>query len=204
MGATLTGTSLQVAFLLNARLQGALLRNARLQLADLRDAQLQGSILHSVKLHGADMRKVKLQGASIGGAGLHEADLEGADLRGAQAWTERLTYEEQQRRGAVQDHQLFSGASVPTFEERIRKSIGQESNLRREVRLEGGLSQNDVEALVEGLCAEDAERLRMGLKVHVDQPVVPLLPEGIITGALFGAYTEEEAETWIAEYEVNV
>ena len=149
------------------------------------------------------MRKAELQGASIGGAGLHEADLEGADLRGAKVWTDRLTYEEQQRRGAVQDHQLFSRVSVPTFEERIRKSIGQESNLHCEVRFEGGLSQKDVDSLVEGLCDEDAERLRMGLTVHIDQPAVPLLP-GSISGALFGAYTEEDAETWIAEYEADV
>ena len=202
-GATLTETSLQGAFLLNARLQGALLRDARLQLADLRDAQLQGAILHSTKLQGADMRKAELQGASIGGAGLHEADLERADLRGAKVWTEHLTYEEQQQRGTVQDSQLFSRASVPTFEERIRKSIGQESNLRCEVRFEGGLSQKDVEVLVEGLCNEDAERLRMGLTLHVDQAGVPLLPEGI-SGALFGAYTEEEAERWIGQYKADV
>ncbi len=37
------------------------------------------------------------------------------------------------------------------------------------------------------------------LEPHIDQPVSHELPED--SGAITGAYTEEEAEKWIAEYE---
>ena len=204
LGATLTETCLQGAFLRDARLQGALLRYARLQGANLRNVQLQGAILHSVRLQCADMEKAALQGASLGGAGLQSTKLNGADLRGAKVWRDYLTPEEQQRRGPVQDHQLFSRASVPTFPERIRTSIGQETDpyLFVDVKLEGGLSNKDVDSLVEGFCDETAELLRKDLEPHIDRPLKRLVPE--TSGVITGAYTKEEAETWIAEYEADV
>ena len=203
VGATLTQTRLQGAFLLNARLQGALLRDANLQLADLRNTRLQGAVLHSAKLHGAHMNNARLQGASLGGARLQEANLEGADLRGAKEWMDHLTSEEQQRRGPVQDYQLFSRASVPTFAERIRKSVGKPTSDLFGVMFAGGLRQEDMDSLVEGLCDEKAKELRMILKSHIDQPTRRHLPPEN-SGAIIGTYTEEEAETWIAEYETDM
>ena len=204
LGATLTETCLQSAFLRDARLQGAFLRDARLQGADLRNARLQGALLHSVRLQCAGMEEAGLQGASLGGAGLQSAKLNGADLRGAKVWRDYLTPEEQQRRGPVQDHQLFSRASVPTFAERIRESIDQETDTKLffEVKFEGGLSDKDMDSLAEGFCDEDVELLRKDLAPHIDQPVKPLVPE--TSGVITGAYTKEEAETWIAEYEADV
>ena len=202
VGATLTKTRLQGAFLLNARLQGALLRDANLQLADLRNTQLQGAVLHSAKLHGAHMNNARLQG-DLGGARLQGANLEEADLRGAKVWMDHLTSEEQQRRGPVQDYQLFSRASIPTFAERIRKSVDKPTSDLLGVMFEGGLRQEDMDSLVEGLCDEKAKELRMILKSHIDQPTRRHLPPEN-SGAIIGTYTEEEAETWIAEYETDM
>ena len=99
------------------------------------------------------MEQAGLQGASLGGAGLQSANLKGADLRGTKVWMDYLTPEKQLRRGPVQDHQLFSRASVPTFVERIRKSIDQETDTKLffEVKFEGGLSNKQVDSLAEGL-----------------------------------------------------
>ena len=104
------------------------------------------------------MNNARLQGASLGGARLQEANLEGADLRGAKVWMDHLTSEEQQRRGPVQDYQLFSRASIPTFAERIRKSIDKPTSDLFGVMFEGGLRQEDMDSLVEGLCDEKAKR----------------------------------------------
>ena len=206
VGADLTEAHLQAAFLLNARLQGALLRAARLQLADLRDAQLQAAILHQAHLQAADMKGAGLQGASLGGAGLQSADLCGAKLHGANVWTDHLTLEEQRSiRGPVHDHYPPSRASLPTFAERIRKWIGKEGDLFAEdakfsgAKFEGGLSQDDVDSLARGLPDDDEKMLRIRLNPHIDEPTNRQLPDG--SGAITGAYTEEEAKRWIAEYE---
>ena len=206
VGADLTESHLQAAFLLNARLQGALLRAARLQLADLRDAQLQAAILHQAHLQAADMKGAGLQGASLGGAGLESADLCGAKLHGANVWTDHLTLEEQRSiRGPVHDHYPPSRASLPTFAERIRKWIGKEGNLFAEdakfsgAKFEGGLSRERVDSLVEGLSDKDANELREKLEPHIGKRESRKLPKN--SGATTGAYTEEEAKRWIAEYE---
>ena len=53
-------------------------------------------------------------------------------------------------------------------------------------------------ALVEGLSDEKARELRERLEPYIDQPPSYELPEN--SGAITGAYTAEEAEQWIAEY----
>ena len=80
----------------------------------------------------------------------------------------------------------------------MRESIGQQSDLSKVIFV-GGLSQEEVDSLVEGLSDEKAEILREKLAPHIDQPESHELPEG--SGAVTGAYTAEEAEKWIAEYE---
>ena len=41
--------------------------------------------------------------------------------------------------------------------------------------------------------------MRKTLEPHIDQPISHELPEN--SGAVTGAYTKEEAEKWITEYE---
>jgi uncharacterized protein YjbI with pentapeptide repeats len=83
---------LQVAFLMQAQLQGANLLGAHLEGADLTGAQLQGAFLGKAQLVGADLRQaIPLGIASAGGLWRERTDslmasmahLEGADLRGA-------------------------------------------------------------------------------------------------------------------------
>ena len=187
VGARLSDVHLQRTFLRDVRLQGAFLRDACLQGADLHKARLQGTILHSAKLQAAEMQEACLQGASLGYAGLQSAKLEGADLRGARDFANRPK---------------SSRAILPTFKELITESIDKPSVLS-EVTFEGGLSQKEVEALVEGLSDENANWLRMRLKSHIDQAARRHLPPET-SGAITGTYTEEEAETWIAECEADM
>ena len=81
----------------------------------------------------------------------------------------------------------------------------------------GGLSRENVDSLVKDMPGEKAEALRRQLKPHIDKPAIRGLPEGIedeieayyiVSGVYtmigedeIGAYTAEEAEQWIAEYE---
>ena len=83
------------------------------------------------------------------------------------------------------------------FERRIRDKIGKESDLSM-VDFQGGLSREDVDSLVEGLSDEKARTLRERLEPHIGKPVSHELPEN--SGAIIEAYTAEEAEQWIAEY----
>ena len=85
-----------------------------------------------------------------------------------------------------------------SFSQRMEKSIGKESDLSG-VIFAGGLSQEYVDALVEGLPGDRAKKSRERLTSHIDQPKSNQLPEN--SGAITGSYTAEEAEKWIAEYE---
>ena len=183
-GAVLTEARLQFAILRDARLQGAFLRGARLLAANLRDAQLQGATLHNAKLQVADMKNTELQGAALGGAGLQAADFQGVQLQGVKFWTED------------------NKTSLPRFADLMKKSIGRMSDLS-EVMFEGGLSQEGIDSLVEGLSDKDASWLQEKLAPHIDKSYrPPQLPEG--SGAITGTYTKEDAEAWIAEYEADM
>ena len=56
-----------------------------------------------------------------------------------------------------------------------------------------------MDRLVEGLSPERAEILQQILASHIGNPLSYELPEN--SGAITGAYTEEEAEKWIVEHE---
>ena len=85
------------------------------------------------------------------------------------------------------------------FAEHIRDRSGENSMLHAAI-FEGGLSREDVNSLVEGLLNEDAKReLREKLEPHIGKPENRQLPKN--SYASTGAYTEKEAERWIAEYE---
>ena len=173
-GATLDGAQLQEALLREAQLQGAFLFWAQLQEALLRGAQLQGATLNTTNLQGATLDGAQLQGAFLPEARLQGADLARADLRGAQS---QITVS-------------------PKFSQRMRELIGQKSDLSGAI-FEGGLSRKDLDSFVEGFPKKKAKKLREKLESHIDKPTSHQPPKN----AILGAYKEEDAEKWIAEYE---
>ena len=85
------------------------------------------------------------------------------------------------------------------FAEHIRDWIGRESESHAAI-FEGGLSREDLDILVEELLNEKAKKdLQEKLEPHIGKSESNELPEN--SGAIIEAYTEEEAERWIAEYE---
>ena len=192
-GARLHGAKLRWAQLHEAFLNWAYLREADLEGTDLHGAtlvgaQLQGAILDQAQLYGAFLGKAHLQGAFLCSAYLQGADLNDTCMQGAD-----LTYAQLQgarTRGGIESFLL-------TFAQRIKRSIGKESDLRGIISA-GGLSQGDLDSLIEGLSDAKAKELRERLNPHINQLLRYGLPED--SGAITGTYTAEEAEQWIAEY----
>jgi len=175
-GANLVEAKLQDSEFKEAQLYGANLTKAKLQRACLFDAHLQGSILEFASLHGATLVNTRLQGAKLSEASLQGARLNQARLQGI----------------GVSD-------SAMSFTERIRYWIGRESESFIAI-FAGELTQEDVDSLVEGLLNENAKQdLREKLNPHIDKPENKQLPKN--SNAITKAYTKEEAEQWIAEYE---
>ena len=83
------------------------------------------------------------------------------------------------------------------FESRIGNRIGKDSDLTG-IIFAGGLELKDLDTLCEGLSDDQAQALREKLIPHVGQPVSHELPAD--SSAATGAYTQEEAERWIAVY----
>ena len=175
-GADLVEAQLQDSELKKAQLYGANLEKANLQMADLFDTHLQGSILKFAHVQGATLVSARLQGANLWDACLQGARLNQARLQG-------INYE----------------GSDTSFAERIRGWIGQESGAFIAI-FGGGLSREDVDSFAEVLPNENAKNnLREKLNPHIDKPENKQLPQD--SNAITGAYTEKEAEQWIAEYE---
>ena len=225
-GARLRRARLQGANLMEAHLQGADLREARLQGANLVEAHMQGAEFQEAYLHGAQLEKAHLQGADLQRAHLHGADLVEAELQiaylfrtqfqgtslvrtrlqgailasahlqGAELWDASLQGADLNRAHMEGIHYEPSGM---LFAEHIKYWAGKKS-MSHVAIFEGGLSREDVNSLVEGLPNENLKRLlRERLHPHIDKPASNQLPED--SGAITGAYTEEEAEEWIAEYQ---
>ena len=207
-GAKLLETRLQEAVLEHAQLQGTNLSNAQLQGADLLGAQLQGTtlskaqlrgaILWGAQLQGADLSKAQLQGASLmdaqlQGTKLSKAQLQGASLMDAQLQGTKLSKAQLQGVSSFEANP-FSSAR---FESKIKNRIGKPSDLAG-IIFAGGLQQRDLKTLCRSLSAEKKQTLRETLRPHVGQPVSHELPAN--SGAVIGAYTQEEAKQWIAEY----
>ena len=187
-GASLWMARLQGATLWHAQMQGAVLYQARLQWADLSKAQMQEADLRYVQLQGANFFEVQLQGANLMEAKLQGAIFEHVQLQGAKLYKAQL-----QGVSSLEAGHLPSA----TFEIRIRNRIGEPSDLTGLI-FSGGLKEEDLDTLCEGLSAGQAQALREKLGPHVGQPVSNELPAD--SGAIIGAYTQEEAEQWIAEY----
>ncbi len=205
-GADLRGAHLEKALLTKAHLRGADLSGAHLQGANLREAHLQGADLSGAHLQGASLRDAHLQGAILYGANLQGALLRGTYLQQANLGSARLQgslLPRAQFQGATLAEADLRGASIQgnlshTFAQRMRASAGKESALAV-ATFAGGLSRKEVDSIFEDWPYENAEQLRELLRQHVDQPVSHQPPEN--SGAIIGAYTAEEAEQWIVEYE---
>ena len=181
-GARLTEAQLQGAKIIRTQLQGAQFNTAQLQGAGLNKAQLQGTLLMGAQLQGAGLNRTQLQGAEIIDAQLQGAGLNRTQLQGV-GFTPKTS---------------SSMSFEMSFEDRIRGQIDKTSDLRG-ITFLGGLSQKDVDSLIEGMSSENANGLRKKLTPHTSTPPSNRLP--IDSGAITGTYSEEEAEKWIAEYE---
>lgn len=155
---------------------------AKLQAANFSGAQLQGADLSSAYLHRAILFDMEAGGAGLQGAILRQTELHEADLR-------------QARLQGVGPEYLPG----ENFVQRMKRSIGRENDFSL-ATFEGGLkSEQDVESRLGGLSDETASTLREELKQHIGKPRSRQLPDD--SGAITRAYTKEEADKWIAEYE---
>ncbi len=195
-GANLDGARLHRANLEMAHLHWAVLRETELHKARLFLARLYGVALEGAQLYGANLGGAQLHAAALGGARLHEATLMGLELRGAtlfrvQAF--RVDFGDTPPEGSRSEY----WSSGIEFEKHIRRQIAKDSELSQ-VFFAGGLSQEDVYSAGKGLPDDEARELREELEGHIDQPTSFQLPTDSM--AITGAYTKEEAEQWIAEY----
>ncbi len=187
-------------------LKGANLTQAHLEGANLVEAYLQGTELRESCLHGAQLRKAHLQGAFLKCARLPGANLVATELQGAYLYRAQLqgaSLMEARLQGATLTSACLQGIHCDDngmpFAKHIRYWNGKDSMLHAPI-FEGGLSQEDVNSLVEELPNEHLKQLlREKLNPHIGREASCQLPQD--SHAYTGAYTEDEAERWIAEYE---
>ena len=196
-GASLRAAHLHFANLRAAHLPGADLERAHLLGACLSAAHLPGANLREAHLDGANLMRVHLPGANLSAAHLPGASLREADLCGANLHKAHL-HETDLHSAKLQGVRSDTAYIQQPFANRMRKAINKESDLSR-VIFTGGLSPDDVDSIFKDFPDENAMALRAKLERHIDQPASNQLPED--SGAITGAYTAEEAEEWIAEYE---
>ena len=207
--ATLREAHLQEADLSQAHMQGVILMSAHLQGAALEMARLHEAKLNGAHLHGADLTRAYLQeallsaahlpGVYLNGTYLHGADLTEAHLHGA-FLIETYLHGAKLRSAQLQGVRSYSCVEdmLSPFADRMRNAINQESDLSK-VTFTGGLGREDLDYFVKDLSDQKSGLLRAKLERHIDKPASNQLPHG--SEASTGAYTKEEAEQWIAEYE---
>jgi len=198
-GANLWRAQLQGANLYKTQLQGAILREALLQGDNLTQAQLQGANLYEAQLQEADLWWAQLQGANLYKAKLQGADLIDAQLQGANLYKAKLQgadLERVQLQG-VSSQEHPSHRLSAEFESRITDRIDKDSDLTG-IIFAGGLQEEHLDTLCEGLSTEKAQLLREKLISDVGLEASHELPRD--SDAETGTYTQEEAEQWIAEY----
>ena len=177
--ANLFGAQLMKTFLSGANLQGAYVVSGQLQQAQLVEAYLQAADLRLARLQGADLTNARVQAAEFCHTGLQEATLEGTHLQGVK-------------------HRHGDDWTLAPFAESIRESIGKKSDLFGAI-FAGKLDERQLKVIVKNLPDPQARELRVKLEPHIGMPESNELPQD--SGAIIGAYTEEEAEQWIVEYE---
>ena len=191
-GSWLNGADLSKAHLEKVTLTGAHLRAANFKGAwmlgiDLREARLQVGIFDGAHLQAACLLRAEMQGANLMDAQLQRAYLLGAALQEA-------TFYETHLEGVTSRLEPY----VPyPFAEIIRGHVGKKDDLAGVV-FTGGLRQEDVDSFCDGSPIRNSEWLRIALAPHIgiQKTSEPPKNSGIVTGA----YTAEEAERWIAEY----
>ena len=186
-GANLAGAYLHDACFDRAQMQGAFLDNAQLHNVCFNCAQMQGADFNEAQLQAADFWCARMQGVNLASAQMQGAILDGAQLQGA-------NLENTQLRGVRCEQDSFS-----SYSQRLMKAIGLESDVST-VMFAGGLGQEDVDSFVKCFSRDDADELREKLTRHIGKPASWALPKR--SGAICGSYTKEEAERWIAEYDV--
>ena len=214
-GANLSGGNLQRARLDNSHLQRADLSVSHLQMATFYFAYLQEARLFGVHMQGAILSQTHMQGADLAGAFLQKSVLSRVHLQGArlsvtqmqgahlsEAYLQGAEFSEVRLQGASLSGAQLQGATSLArkwpFSEHIRAGIGRKSDLSRAV-FAGSLSREGVDFLVQGVPGGAVDVFRRELEPHIGKPASNELPEG--SGAITEAYTAEEAERWIAEYE---
>jgi len=220
--ARLSGADLRRASLNKAFLGGAFLERVRFSEAHLKEALLENACLREgnlimVHMQGTCLEKAQLQGANIQGghltaAFLVDAHLQGADLSNAEMYGVTLTSAMMQGarlswtylQGAFLRNANLQGAGTndwdysTRFADRIRSSIGRESDLSKVV--DGGMTRERVNQIVNELSSPDKRQaLEQQLGPYIDRSHRLGLLEG--HGAVIGYYTAEDAEEWITEHE---
>ena len=149
------------------------LQGSYLNGADLKHAQLQGAILRDAQLQRAKLQGANLKEAQLQGAHLKHAQMQRADLSKAQLQGARL-YKAQLQGATLYRAQLqgVSSQKVDHF-----SSVGFESRIRDRI---------DIDSDLDGI-------------IFADDGWQNELPPN--SGAETGAYTQEETEQWIAEYQ---
>lgn len=174
-------TQLQGAEMFLTRLQGANLRDAKLQKADIKATQMQGAIVSESIFQGAKLSNVGLQGAD-----LSHTDFQGAEL----------------------DHVLMQGCysfqypiQIVRFAMDIKERIGEHAHLDG-ITFSGGLKEEDVDDLCNGLMPEDEQDLRDKLASHIDVEASHSIP--FDSDVATDSYTKKDAKRWIAEYNKGI
>ncbi|MXY71289.1 MAG: pentapeptide repeat-containing protein [Acidobacteriia bacterium] len=176
-GADLTGACLSEASLRGALLQGALLGSARLHFANLVGARLQGAILHFADLQCANLSGAQCQGASVYGAQMHEAKLHNAKFHGAKEWIDYVAEAHPPEGTSTVEVGSSLGSRIPGFEERIRASVGTQSQISS-ATFGGGLSVEMIDRLAACLTTEFEDQFRQKMDSHRWNPPRHRPPDG--------------------------
>lgn len=200
---------LQRATLCEADLRGALLSYASLQEANLFAARMEACYLLHAQLQGATIAAGKLTGAYLGGAQMQGADLSSAEMYGANltnsgmqgaalvfAYVQGATVKDADFRGVT----AMDPSPSIGFADRITGLIGKEGDLSSAAF--AGITRNAARKLVKSLEVVDkqkAEILDARLAPHIDHDYTRGLPEDADVAT--GAFREDEAEQWIAQFE---
>ena len=196
-GADLTSACLSEASLRGAFLQGALLGAASLHFANLIGARLQGAILHFADLQCANLSGAQCQGASIYGAQMHETKLHSARFHGAKEWIDYVADSHRPEGAPTEEEDSKLGSRIPGFAERIRASVGTQSQINC-ATFGGGMSAEMIDRLAASLTTEHEDQFRQRMQSHVLNPPRHRPTDGCGIGT--GSYSAEEAEQWIRDY----
>ena len=156
-----------------------------MQRAFLVGAKMQGAVLREARLRGANLSRAKMQMTNLSGSHMQRVSLYQTQLQGA-------NFSKAFLQGAICQRRHKG-----PFGSRIREGIKQKNDLSK-ATFAGGLSREDVNDLASIMPNDAASKLQEALEPHIE-PASHELPAN--SGAIVGAYTEEDAERWIAEYE---